>query len=223
MAVDEVMIGEGASFFADLQALASLVCHVVPVVMARRSDSQTIRIWSAGCSTGQPTYSLVMTLSELCPALSNWNVQIVASDPDGDALARAKRGIFGASEAQRGLPTEWLLRHFEELPEGGGWRIRSPLSERIAWLELDPSRSCRQVGTVDVILCHQPLSRMDSQCAPRRASLERMTGQLSPHGFLIVRSSVPGLDSDPRFERAFCTYNSVIYRRLPLESSLLSA
>jgi len=164
-----------------------------------------------------------MTLAELCPRMGQWNIEIVASDADATSLWRARRGIYTPSEVQRGLPTEWLVRHFEQLPVGGCWRVGSHLAGQMTWLQLDISQSCAAVGTTDIILCHQNLGCAEFDSRRRREVLERMTAQLAPDGFLILQSADAALERDPRFGRVGGGDAAVYRRRLSPEDALLSA
>jgi chemotaxis protein methyltransferase CheR len=210
------------TFFGDLSGLTSLVCHALPALLSSRSYALKLRIWCVGCATGQGAYSLAMTLAELCPAMGQWNIEIVASDADATALWRARRGIYTPSEVQRGLPTEWLVRYFEQRPVGGCWRVSSQLAGQMTWLQLDISRSCAAVGTTDIIFCHQNLSCAEFDSRRRREVLERMTAQLAPDGFLILQSADAALERDPRFARVG-DGDAAVYRRRSSEDALLSA
>jgi chemotaxis protein methyltransferase CheR len=199
-----------------------MVCYALPALISSRQNSQKLRIWFAGCATGQGAYSLAMTLAELCPGLGHWNIEIVASDADADSLARARRGIYTPREVQRGLPTEWLVRHFEQLPGGGCWRFRSPLAQYMTWLHLNPSQSCAAVGTTDIIFCHQKQGSNEFDSRMRRKLLRRMTNQLAPDGFLVLQSAEAALERDPRFERLY-SGDSTVYGSVSSEAALLSA
>ncbi len=209
-------------FFAEQSALDALVSLVMPALLTASRAARTLRIWSVGCGTGQPTQSLAMALSERHPELLNWNVAIVASDANADVLARARRGIYSDYEVQRGMPLERLERCLEPLPSGGGWRCRAPLSERISWLQLDPLESCSAVGLADVAFCHQQTGAGDLDLPARRRRLGRLIDQLAADGYLILPAAEPALECQPAFER-LPIESVTIYRRVPRATSLLSA
>jgi chemotaxis protein methyltransferase CheR len=220
-AVGGAITADESTFFGDLTGLASLVSYAVPALMSNRCYAQTIRIWAAGCGTGQEAYSLAIALAELCPGLANWNLEIVASEADAAALTRAKAGIYTRSEVQRGLPTEWLVRHFEQLPDGRGWRFNLSFARRVTWLRLDLRQSCASVGMADIIVCHQKLGGDELDGSKRRELLVRITDQLAPDGVLILRSPESALEDDGAFERV-CAGDAVVYRRVRCENSLLT-
>ena len=221
-AVNQALAPQESRFFGEVGCLASIITHVLPALLPRRRYAQNIRLWSAGCATGEQTYSLAIALAELCPGLANWDLEIVASDADAWLLARARQGIYTASEVQRGLPTEWLVRHFEQLPGGSGWRISPPLAERMKWLQLDLAQSCSSVGVADIVVCHQKLGDREIGLPARRQLLARLTYQLASDGFLVLQSQ------DATLERGFgleLVYEGgpAVYRRIERDVSLLSA
>lgn len=94
-ALSHAVTGPESTFFAEQQALEALVSDVMPALLSTRRATRTLRIWSVGCGTGQPTCSLAIALHERCPELCHWNVTILASDLNADVLARAMRHLFG--------------------------------------------------------------------------------------------------------------------------------
>jgi chemotaxis protein methyltransferase CheR len=221
-ALSRAVTGPESMFFAEQQTLEALVSHVMPALLATRRAARTLRIWSVGCGTGQPTYSLAIALHERCPELSRWNVEIVASDTSGDLLARARCGIYSDYEVQRGMSLERLERSFEQLPAGPGWRCRSPLSELISWLQLDPLESCSAVGVADLILCHQHADAGNFDPPARWRRLGRLIDQLASDGYLVLAAPEPAIDRLSTFE-SLPIEAAMIYRRVPRETSLLSA
>ncbi len=218
-ALSRPITAEESQFFADLEGLAALVVCALPAILSNPCQTPPLRIWSAGCGTGQGTYSLAITLAELCSGLPGRNLQLVATDEDAAVLRRAQRGIYTPSEVQRGMPIEWLIRHFEPTRSGGGWRFKSPLAERITWLQVGLSQSCAPVGVADIVMCHQDLG---GDVETRRKQFGRLTGQLVAGGFLILPHPEPILEHDPELDRLSAGAAGV-YRRLPRHASRLIA
>jgi chemotaxis protein methyltransferase CheR len=219
-ALSRAVTGPESTFFAEQQALEALLSDVMPALLSTRRATRTLRIWSVGCGTGQPTYSLAIALHERCPELCHWNVTILAWDLNADVLARARCGIYSGYEVQRGVSLKRLERSFEQLPAGRGWRCRSPLSENISWLQLDPLEGCSAARVADLIVCHQHAGDLDPPA--RRRRLGRLIDQLATDGFLILAATEPALDRQSGLER-LPVEAAAIYRRVPRETSLLSA
>lgn len=219
-AVSRPLDASDTAFLTERQALESLSRHVLPALMARRRCSKKLKLWSAGCGTGRATYSLALALAELCPALSSWEVEIVASDADSAALTRARRGVYSSYDVQRGLPLEWLVRHFEQLPDGVGWRVNFALAGRITWLSPDALGNVRLPGSADIIFCHRPFGQRDAPTL--RRDLEQVTSQMAADGYLILPAPEPALAREPGFERV-AAGGAAVYQRIERERPLQGA
>ena len=86
----------GESYFLrDKGQITLLRDHLLPELIERRKKQKSLRLWSAGCSTGEEAYSLAMLISELLPRRSDWNVAVLGTDINEESLARARRGVYG--------------------------------------------------------------------------------------------------------------------------------
>ncbi|HEY9666627.1 MAG TPA: CheR family methyltransferase, partial [Coleofasciculaceae cyanobacterium] len=81
-------------FFRDQEQFLLLRNYIIPELIQRKQTSKTIRICSAGCSSGEEPYSLAILLKELLPDLEQWNVMILGVDINQDVLKKAKQGIY---------------------------------------------------------------------------------------------------------------------------------
>jgi chemotaxis protein methyltransferase CheR len=87
-------IGE-TYFFRDRGTFETIRDHVLPELLEARSDVRRLRVWSACCSTGEEAYSIAMLLRKSIPDIESWDISILASDVDPQALAKATRGVYG--------------------------------------------------------------------------------------------------------------------------------
>lgn len=134
------------SFFRDPKVFATLARQIVPELVRGRSEDQPVRIWIAGCSTGEETYSLVMLFrEEITAANLNVKLQVFASDVDPDAIATARDGLYPDSIAAEVSQTR-LSRFFSK--EDGGYRVSPELRSVV-------------VFTVQDVLADPPFSRLD--------------------------------------------------------------
>jgi chemotaxis protein methyltransferase CheR len=102
--LDEVTIQE-THFFRNPPQVRALRAHVVPeLVRAAAAGTKRLRIWSAGCSTGEEPYTIAMLLRELLPSTAGWDVQVVATDVSAKALDAARAGTYGARSVQLATP-----------------------------------------------------------------------------------------------------------------------
>ena len=134
------------SFFRDPKVFEFLAKHTIPGLVRGRTADQPLRIWIAGCSTGEETYSLVMLLREaITSEKSNIKLQIFASDIDSDAVAAAREGLYPQTIEADVSPAR-LARFFSK--DEHGYRISSELRAAV-------------VFTVQDVLADPPFSRLD--------------------------------------------------------------
>ena len=87
-------IGE-TNFFRNKPQFEALQHHIFPEIFERRAALRSIRIWSAGCATGEEPYSIAMLLQKMLPDIADWHISILATDINPDFLLRAREGLYG--------------------------------------------------------------------------------------------------------------------------------
>jgi chemotaxis protein methyltransferase CheR len=120
-AVCEAMVTCETSFFRNPSAFARLRDFVLPELFRKRVNERQLRIWSAGCSSGQEPYSVAMTLLEHFPQCREWDIRIVATDVSESILRQANEGTYSGVDIRRGLPASLLRAYFVE--NDGRWSI----------------------------------------------------------------------------------------------------
>ncbi len=180
--VVEALLNNETYFFRDRTPFDLLSSHALPELAKRRAASRRIRIWSAGCSTGQEAYSLAMLFAESQPAWREWTVDILATDVSGSVIERARTGIYTQFEVQRGLGINQTIRWFEECESG--WRaveeLRKPVRFQVHNLLEPPPHP----GDFDIILCRNVLLYL---CAEKRTlAFERLASAMAPDGWLML-------------------------------------
>lgn len=114
-----------------------------------------LRIWSAGCSTGEEPYTLAMVLREAVPHIEDWDIEIFATDASGDALEKAKRGVYGEN-SMRLVEEPYRAKYFTKIPssrrQGAEWRISDEIKGMVkfGYLNLvgDP-----YPAEIDILFC----------------------------------------------------------------------
>jgi chemotaxis protein methyltransferase CheR len=110
-------IGE-TYFFREQKSFEVLESRILPdLIASRRGRDQRLRIWSAGCSTGEEAYSLAILLARMIPDISEWQITILATDINSRALGKAQHGVYG-EWSFRGVPDWVRQRHFQRTPDG---------------------------------------------------------------------------------------------------------
>ena len=174
----EALAGGETSFFRDRAVFDRLFNEVLPQLSARR-DGRPLRVWSAGCGTGQEIYSVALLAASRPDAPP---LELFASDLSERALQKAKAGLFSHFEVQRGLPIRLLLPHFEKADDM--WRASAELRGMIRWAQVNLVADLSRIGPFDMILCRYVLSTLTADAA--EATLGKLEGALAPDGCLVV-------------------------------------
>ena len=166
-------------FFRDMETLGVLRDRVFPELTRRGG---TVRIWCAGCSSGEEAYTVAMLAQEVLPPE---RLEILGTDLNPRSLRKARKGHY-TRWSFRGVPSPWVERFFTRLPEGVRSvkpRFRQGISFREGNL-LDPASPFPDGRPADVILCRNVLIYFEEAAIRRVLSLFRQT--LSPEGWLVV-------------------------------------
>lgn len=138
-------------FFRDAGQFALLREQILPELIARNAASRTLKLWSAGCSSGEEAYSLAICLDALLPFQSNWNVEILATDLSENALKKARAAIYGAW-AFRNAPDDLRDRYFQK--RDGNWVLDERLRRRVTFRQSNlRDETLPAAGEFDLILC----------------------------------------------------------------------
>lgn len=175
-------------FFRDFPQLTCFAEYCLKEVCTRKIEEgkNTLRIWSAGCSTGEEPYTLAIIISEILHNLENWSIQIVASDVDQNVIAKARTGIYENTRMNE-VPGEYLDRYF--IPKDNKLfispKIKSMITfEHINLLEKDKMRSKRGF---DFIFCRNVLIYFDD--TSRKKVIDDFYLALEAGGYIFLGSS----------------------------------
>ncbi|MES1156234.1 MAG: protein-glutamate O-methyltransferase CheR [Alphaproteobacteria bacterium] len=166
-------------FFRDKPVFERLRTEILPDLMARRGGS--VRIWSAGCATGQEAYSLAMMCEDLRHEGAG-EAEIVATDMSERLLDKARSGLYTQFEVQRGLPIRKLIAHFEKV--GDLWRISDRLRAHVRFEPHNLLHEPAAFGSFDIVLCRNVVNAFEP--ATRAAALERIASVMERDGVLIM-------------------------------------
>ncbi len=196
-------------FFRDPQVFEYLREHVVPELVAEaRREGRELRVWSAGCSTGEEAYSAAIVIAEALGDAAPWpEVRIFATDIDREAIAFARRGIYPAA-ALKGLPPGVRDRYFAK--SDGGYDVTKPVRALMVFGEHDLGERA-PFPRIDLLLCRNVLIYF---AAPmQRVALETFAFSLRPGGRLALGTSESVAALPEPFEEENARLR--IYRRLP--------
>lgn len=142
------------SFFRESHHFDYIRDRFIGPRVADPQGARRIRIWCAGCSTGEEPYSLAMTIRESVRDLAAWDIRILATDIDSEALHRAQQGVYDEDHMQ-GISQHRRARFFQAVGGKGGeqWQVASELRGMITFKQLNLMNALPMHGPLDVIVC----------------------------------------------------------------------
>jgi chemotaxis protein methyltransferase CheR len=178
------------AFFREPHHFEFLSGHVLPAIASRRVPGGVprLRIWSAGCSTGEEPYSIAMTLLDSPAPVSSWDVRVLASDINTEVLDRAATGVYERARLA-GVESGALRRHFHAVPrEPHLLQVSGATRRLITFRHINLCSEAWPIQTsFDVIFCRNVVIYFDR--ATQRAVMRRLADLLAPGGHLIVGHS----------------------------------
>jgi chemotaxis protein methyltransferase CheR len=207
--VDELVTNE-TYFFRERRQLQALIGEILPELRRSRPSSPA-SIWSAGCSSGEEPYSIVMLAREagFAPGL---DLRVVASDISQRMLRKARQGLYREASFRE---TDPALRRKYFSEKDGAWQIAESVRAGVDFLHLnllDSSRLALLAG-VDVILCRNVLIYFDLET--RKRVVASFYERLRAGGHLLLGHSESLVNLSSAFE--LCHLSSdLVYRRPPL-------
>lgn len=172
-------------FFREEEKLRTFSEDLLPEVAKQNQESKTLRIWSAGCSTGEEPYTISMLLLE-DPRFKDWNIEIVATDISQRVLQSARRGIYKNSSFRTTDP-KYLDKYFHK--EADGFRIDDKVKKIVSFfcLNLLDRNRLSFIGPMDIIFCRNVIIYFDLNAKKYVADV--FYKKLRNSGFLILGHS----------------------------------
>lgn len=174
-------------FFRESFQLKAFTEEIIPELIRSKSATgdKTLRIWSAGCSTGEEPYTIAMLLLEI-PALAGWKIEIIGTDISQRVLHHARKGVYGNSSFRVTEPI-FRNRYFHE--QDGGFRITDRIREIVTFSRLNLYDSSRFLflGKMDIVFCRNVIIYFD--ILSKKRVIEHFFSTLHPGGFLLLGHS----------------------------------
>jgi chemotaxis protein methyltransferase CheR len=180
--VVEALLNNETYFFRDRAPFDVLQRHALPTLATSRAKSKRLRIWSAGCSTGQEVYSLAMLFAEEPEKWRGWTVDILGTDVSTSCVDRARGGTYTQFEVQRGLGINQMIKWFEECPDG--WRAVEELRRPVRFQVHNILEPAPHPGGFDIVLCRNVLLYLSPE--KKTLSFERLASAMAEDGWLML-------------------------------------
>ena len=204
----ERLLTQETSFFRYPAVFDAFEKRVLPELHTKKfwKNPRTLRVWSAGCSTGEEPYSIAITILDSLSFADAWDVEILATDVGRHALKHAERGVYsGRSIAS--LSEKQTLAHFT--PAEKGVQVRPRLRKMISFTQMNLA-SPVYVGRMDLIFCMNVLIYFSEK--RRRDVVQRFFDVLEPGGYLFLGHS-ESLSKMPVKFQAIVLGDCILYRK----------
>jgi chemotaxis protein methyltransferase CheR len=204
----EKLLTQETSFFRYPAVFEAFEKHVLPELHVKKfwRSPRTLRVWSAGCSTGEEPYSIAITVLDTPSFADAWEVEILATDVGRQALKIAERGVYSGrtiasvSEKQLGV-------HFSPLENGH--QVKSRIRKLVSFAQMNLA-SPVYVGRMDLIFCMNVLIYFSEE--RRRALVQRFYDALEPGGYLFLGHS-ESISKMPGKFQAIVLGDCIMYRK----------
>lgn len=194
------------SFFREPKHFDYLASDLVPELIKKNAQKKELRVWSAGCSTGEEPYSIALALMDVLPA--NWQLKILATDLDSQVVARAKAGVYDM-ERVSAVSQERLKKYFltGRDERAGLVKVKPALAEKIVFKSLNLLEPWPFKQQFDIVFCRNVVIYFDKTTQAKL--FDRFANQMVPDGHLFVGHSETLYKVSDRFK----LLGNTIYRR----------
>ena len=204
----ERLLTQETSFFRYPAVYDAFEKRVLPELHTKKfwTDPRTLRVWSAGCATGEEPYSIAITIVDSLSFADAWNVEILATDVGRQALRHAERATYsGRSIAS--VSEKQLAAHFAQV--AGGFQVKPRLRKMISFAQMNLA-SPVYLGRMDLIFCMNVLIYFTEE--RRHALVQRFYEALEPGGYLFLGHS-ESISKMPVKFQAIVLGDCILYRK----------
>lgn len=181
-------------FFRNQPHFDAFVNYVIPHVIAekQKTSDRRIKLWSAGCSTGEEPYTIAMVLKEILPP--GWTFQITASDISLKSLMVGQQGFYPESRIQ-GIPPNFLTKYFTKNEKG--YQVSSELMSTIKF-DYHNLKNDSGMRNLDVVFCRNVLIYFDEPA--QKNCIDRFWDAMANKSYLFIGHSESLFGMDTKFE-----------------------
>lgn len=193
--VIDALLNNETFFFRDHGVFRLVDSEALEMLRVARQSRKRLRIWCAGCSTGQEAYSLAMMIADDPVRWAGWQVDIVATDISAGAVVRAQSGVYSQFEIQRGLPIRMMVNWFDQ--DGETWAAKRELKRKVQFRRHNVLDHPPVPGSFDLILCRNVLLYFPA--AVRTHAFDRLHSAIEADGVLMLGAGETVLGQTHKF------------------------
>ncbi len=173
-------------FFREIDQFKTLINELIPE-LRKKKPGEPIKIWSAGCATGEEPYTIAMLCLEKGYHLGDTRVEIYANDISPEAIQKAKQGIYKQTSF-RAIEPAYLAKFFTPVEEGT-WKIKEDMNEFLSFfcINLQEKNRLTFLPMFDIIFCRNVIIYFDDES--KRKVIENFHRKLQPHAYLFLGHS----------------------------------
>jgi chemotaxis protein methyltransferase CheR len=175
------------AFFREPHHFELLETILLPRLMERKQATRRLRIWSAGCASGEEPYSIAMVIKETVPP--EWDVKILATDLDSSVLAKGSKGIYEEERLVETIAEERLHRWFRKGTgsQAGKVQVVPEIQALVTFKHLNLMHAWPMHGPLDIIFCRNVVIYFDK--STQKVLFERFAHLLDKDGYLFIGHS----------------------------------
>jgi chemotaxis protein methyltransferase CheR len=204
----ERLLTQETTFFRYPAVFEAFERRVLPELHVKKfwKNPRTLRVWSAGCSTGEEPYSIAITVLDTLSFADAWDVEILATDIGRIALKSAERGVY-AGRSIGSVSEKQLAAHFSTV--AGGHQVKNRIRKMVNFTQMNLASSV-YIGRMDLIFCMNVLIYFSEE--RRRSLVQRFYDALEPGGYLFLGHS-ESISKMPVKFQAIVLGDCILYRK----------
>jgi chemotaxis protein methyltransferase CheR len=207
-----LMTTNETSFYRNEPQLMCFSDEVLPLIVQEKMQlrgNKTLRIWSAGCSTGEEPYTLAILIMERLRSLAGWNVEIIANDISEDVLQKARVGSYSGI-TMRNVPPDMLSRYF--IKSGDNYVVKPDVKAMVKFsqINLNEPHKVAQMTHMDAVFCRNVMIYFSDEV--KKQIVRGFFNALSPGGYLYIGHSETLHGISKAFKLVYFK-NALVYRK----------
>lgn len=178
----DAMLNNETWFFRDLLPFEALLQVIFPELLADRTSTRRLSIWSAASSSGQEAYSIAMLIADQFGGLPGWDVSIIGTDLSTAILERARSGRYSQLEVNRGLPAKYLAKYFTR--DGSDWVLSPAIRDMVEFRPMNLTVPWSDLPRFDIVFFRNVLIYFEVE--KKREIFGRLFSSMKPDGYLLL-------------------------------------